>query len=217
MHALEEHVALLEARLRQSHPSLALDHLSPVLRRASLLSALPMDNDTDGPAAHHETVDFHGEDADVLDFGDSDQSETMQEVMGGTLMSTNFGLDDLADDPMQGLVDPALDSTPTQNVFITDSNEEEVDIPGALIERPGIMSSMLSNRHLSISVGSSYASEYFRNAHPMWPFLHQQQWDDCWQRWESPIGYNTGAAWMDFFADMVSVVSSWLPNLCFNS
>ncbi|ETS78703.1 hypothetical protein PFICI_08556 [Pestalotiopsis fici W106-1] len=167
-----------------------------------------MDEDTDGPAAH-DTADFAGEDTDVLDFGDSDQSDSMQESMEGALMSTNFGLVDLEVDTMDGLVDPALESTPTQNMFIQ-GNDDETDIPEALIERPDIMSSMLSNRHLSITIGSSYASEYFRNAHPMWPFLHQKQWDDCWRRWESPIGYNTGAAWMDFFADMVLSIGALL-------
>jgi cytosine/uracil/thiamine/allantoin permease len=35
VHALEDHVALLESRLRRSHPSIAVDHLSPVLQQTS--------------------------------------------------------------------------------------------------------------------------------------------------------------------------------------
>lgn len=189
MHALEEHVALLEARLRQSHPSLALDHLSPVLQRASILSGLPIDEDGD---VNQET----------LNAGDADGTDWISAPTDGGLLPTNFNTAELADNSMNGFVDPALGSTSAQSLLVTDGD----GYIEPLIERPGGLSSTLARRHLSISIGSSYASEYFLNAHPMWPFLHEQQWNDCWRRWESPVGGSTRAAWTDFFADMVCTV-----------
>ncbi|KAM0817500.1 putative Transcription factor domain-containing protein [Seiridium cardinale] len=204
VHALEEYVALLEARLRQSHPNIALDHLSPILRRASLLSGLPMDENAE--EITYETVDYADENEGTLDFGDADPSEWMQAPMEGALMPANFGMANLQDDPMSGLVDPALGSMPTRILSLTDG-DRDVE---ALIERPSALSSTLAGRHLAISIGSKYASEYFRNAHPMWPFLHQKQWDSCWRRWESPMDGGIGAAWMDFFADMVLSIGALL-------
>ncbi|KAK2606712.1 hypothetical protein N8I77_005443 [Diaporthe amygdali] len=113
---------------------------------------------------------------------------------------------ELADDSMNGFVDPALEYTSAQSLLVTDGD----GYTEPLIERPGALSSTLARRHLSISIGSSYASEYFLNAHPMWPFLHEQQWNDCWRRWESPVGGSTRAAWMDFFADMVLSIGALL-------
>ncbi|KAI0167385.1 hypothetical protein BJ166DRAFT_623288 [Pestalotiopsis sp. NC0098] len=209
VHALEEHVALLEARLRQSHPSIAIDHLSPVLRRSSLMSGLTVDENTGGRA--HETAHFAEGDEDTPGFGDADdQSDSMQETMDDALMPGDFGLMDMTVDSLIGFVDPALDSAETHAVLVVSTEQEDAATPSALLERPSISSSVLSSRHLSITIGSSYASEYFRNAHPMWPFLHERQWDDCWHRWESPVGYSTGAIWMDFFADMVLSIGALL-------
>lgn len=156
-----------------------------------------MDEDADEAAC--ETVDYVDENEGNLNFGDADQSEWMQASIDGALMPADFGVADVTDDPINNLVDPALGSTPAQVLLVTDDNNDAE----VLIQRPSLSSSTLAGRHLSISIGSKYVSEYFRNAHPMWPFLHKTQWDDCWRHWESPVGGHTRAAWMYFFADMV--------------
>lgn len=169
------------------------------------MSGLTVDENTGGRA--HEPAHFAEDDEDTPGFGDADQSDSMQETMDDALMPGDFGLMDMTVDSLNGFVDPALDSAEAHGVLVVSTEQEDAETPSALLERPSISSSVLSSRHLSITVGSSYASEYFRNAHPMWPFLHERQWDDCWHRWESPVGYSTGAIWMDFFADMVSTQS----------
>lgn len=136
---------------------------------------------------------------DGMSFGDTDQSQPMQISIDEAAMPANFSAANMIDDSMDEPGDQASGSTPARELF----GERRTE---ALIEQTAdALSSVLAGRHLSISVGSRYASEYFCNAHPMWPFLHQKQWDDCWNRWTSPANGGSRVAWMDFFVDMVCV------------
>lgn len=161
-----------------------------------------MDEDADEAAC--ETVDYVDGNEGTLNFGDADQSEWIQASIDGALMPAHFGVQDVTGDPINSLVDPELGSTPARALLVTAGNDDAE----ALIQRRSVSSSTLAGRHLSISIGSKYVSEYFRNAHPMWPFLHKTQWDDCWRHWESPVGGDTRAAWRYFFADMVCIMAS---------
>jgi hypothetical protein len=124
---------------------------------------------------------------------DQDQTEWMMDTATDGLSPFNL-TDALGEDAacplIQGLEDP---ESPTESVH---------DL--VVSRRPYQASSSLSDRHLSLTIADRYASEYFSNAHPMWPFIHQTQWDDSWSSWKSPGQvHDTEHGWTLFFADMV--------------
>lgn len=104
------------------------------------------------------------------------------------------------------LTDVLGDGTASPMVQGFDDPESPIESVDDLVvaTRPYQASSALSDRHLSLTVADRYASEYFSNAHPMWPFIHKTQWDDCWTSWKSPDQrHDTENGWTLFFADVV--------------
>ncbi|KAI0473451.1 hypothetical protein GGR56DRAFT_531998 [Xylariaceae sp. FL0804] len=214
IYALEEHVASLESRLRRSHPGIAIDHMSPARRRS--LRPPQSDPADDGGESDGTPPQLAGhvcEDDAAMEDNGANSDEWMMDAMNATLFPPHVGeLADAEDAPVDGdiPVDPLLLPPFTENM---DATDQERTTHGSLVlaDRPSMPSSALSARHLTIAVGSRYATEYFANAHPMWPFLHQRQWDDCWRRWESPVDLGgTRATWMHFFSDMVLSIGSLL-------
>ena len=99
------------------------------------------------------------------------------------------------------VVDPVL-TAPTDSLPVARTRRSS-----RASSRPSMVfdtqSALLSDRKLKISVAERYAAEYFSSAHPMWPFLHRSQWEECWSCWSGDTREVAVADWRTFFVDMV--------------
>ncbi|KAH8895257.1 hypothetical protein GQ53DRAFT_48816 [Thozetella sp. PMI_491] len=213
VHLLEDHVASLESRLRQRHPSIADDHLAITVVQTP---RSPTDSTQRMPAPEDvEDLDQNGPDpgkqhASIeADAGDDAMDVPRSELewsIGTTeesLLSFDFGTIEFATDvPVPVSIEQATSLDP--RLVNMESNIQ------AILGRPDISSSYLSDRHLSITLGDRYASEYFSNAHPMWPFLHRKQWHEWWATWQQPQSTSQRPEWVAFFVDMVLSIGALL-------
>ncbi|KAK2779634.1 hypothetical protein CKAH01_02982 [Colletotrichum kahawae] len=69
-----------------------------------------------------------------------------------------------------------------------------------------IQEERLTESYLPLSVAGRYVKEYFTSAHPMWPFLHRQQWDEWWKYWSGPARQLNSPGSQTFFVDMSSLL-----------
>ncbi|KAH6962155.1 hypothetical protein BKA56DRAFT_598405 [Ilyonectria sp. MPI-CAGE-AT-0026] len=214
VHLLEEHVATLETRLRQSNPSIAEDHFAGQSPGAD--TEMP-DNAIVANLNDLEPIRTPPESALLLEspqggVGDQDwlfnPFEDAEDALG---RSPGDG---------RSVIWPAsmhqLDSPSQHRVVEQEDEDEDVEdiavdpqlgAPASIINTA---STRVAESYLSLSVASRYASEYFTSAHPMWPFLHHKQWDEWWTYWTGPTRADKTSDWRAFFVEMVLSVGGLL-------
>ncbi|VUC38191.1 unnamed protein product [Clonostachys rosea] len=205
---LEDRIANLETKLRQSNPSIAGDHLQ----------ALSPENAADESLLQiSETLDDVGEGsppipdlpspqgltaADGWFNGPFEESSvnTFQDVR---LSFSTFDVDQLMQNWPLGAKSPEIrvEDRVTELCDSVDDFEEAeaADQSGLQLD---MTSEHLSKSYTSQAVASRYVGEYFTSAHPMWPFLHQRQWNSWWKSWIGAMGDETSLGWKAFFVDM---------------
>ncbi|KAH9231224.1 hypothetical protein K456DRAFT_38829 [Colletotrichum gloeosporioides 23] len=216
VHLLEEHIATLETRLRQSNPSIAGDHFlsDPRARPVNTPASMDLIADdavpplnllsrlSDGP------LDVAGP-ASPTDSPGAGPVATPDWVLGTFDEAIDFDLAALSGRDISPLTNPPRDRMTDQSQLepITFEADDIQDTePGAPSLQLAIQEERLTESYLPLSVAGRYVKEYFTSAHPMWPFLHRQQWEDWWKYWSGPARQMNSPGSQTFFVDMSSLL-----------
>lgn len=188
--------------MRRTHPSIAIDHLSPITTRTPILGAHQQQSER-GPLQDIESTTPLLSDHPIGNAASHDVTDADNINNGALSQSLVDQLNDAPpidymDDEIELILRPPspegrFEALPTMHV--TDWLVSA--------EQPDLHSSDMANHLLSVAVANRYAAEYFSGAHPMWPFLHQKQWADSWDCWRQASAPGPKAGWMTFIVDMV--------------
>ncbi|KAF5496618.1 Positive regulator of purine utilization [Colletotrichum fructicola] len=220
VHLLEEHIATLETRLRQSNPSIAGDHFlsDPRARPVNTPASMDLIADdavpplnmlsrlSDGP------LDVAGP-ASPTDPPGAGPVATPDWVLGTFDEAIDFDLAALSGRDISPLTNPPRDrmTDQSQSEPTTFEADDIQDMePGAPSLQLAIQEERLTESYLPLSVAGRYVKEYFTSAHPMWPFLHRQQWEDWWKYWSGPARQMNSPGSQTFFVDMVLSIGALL-------
>ncbi|KAF4810050.1 Positive regulator of purine utilization [Colletotrichum siamense] len=220
VHLLEEHIATLETRLRQSNPSIARDHFlsDPRARPVNTPASMDMIADdavpplnllgrlSDGP------LDV-AEPASPTDPPGAGPVATPDWMLGTFDEAIDFDLAALSGRDISPLTGPPrdrlLDQSRLELTTLEVDNIQDTE-PGAPSLQLAIQEERLTESYLPLLVAGRYVKEYFTSAHPMWPFLHRQQWEDWWKYWSGPARQMNSPGSQTFFVDMVLSIGALL-------
>lgn len=156
-----------------------------------------------GPAARIEVAADTPPDSQFLDLPWPPLDDDSLDMMGLGELEEAENWEGIAVDPM--LTAPT-DSLPVARTRRS-SRASCFGSPGVVFDT---QSALLTDKKLKISVAERYAAEYFSSAHPMWPFLHRSQWEECWSYWSGDMREAAVGDWRTFFVDMVLAVGGLL-------
>lgn len=211
---LEDRIANLETRLRQSNPSIASDHLQDLSPENAADESLlqisePLDGVGEGSPPGLDLPSPEGLNAANGWLNDPFEEPSLNTFQDVRLSFGTFDVDQLVQNWPLGTKSPEIrvEDRVTELCDPVDDFEEAeaADQSGLCFD---MMSEQLSKSYTSQAVASRYVGEYFTSAHPMWPFLHQRQWNSWWKGWTGAMGNETSLGWKAFFVDMVSNSSS---------
>ncbi|KAF5520219.1 Transcriptional activator protein acu-15 [Colletotrichum aenigma] len=220
IHLLEEHIATLETRLRQSNPSIAGDHFlsDPRARPVNTPASMDLIADDAVPPLNllsrlsDGSLDVAGP-ASPTDTPGAGPVATPDWVLGTFDEAIDFDLAALSGRDISPLTNPPRDRMTDQSQLEPTTFEAD-DIqdtePGAPSLQLAIQEERLTESYLPLSVAVRCVKEYFTSAHPMWPFLHRQQWEDWWKYWSGTARQMNSPGSQTFFVDMVLSIGALL-------
>ncbi|CAH0056949.1 unnamed protein product [Clonostachys solani] len=215
---LEDRIANLETKLRQSNPSIASDHLQDLSPENAADESLiqisePLDGVGEGSPPGLDLPSPEGLNAANGWLNDPFEEPSLNTFQDVRLSFGTFDVDQLVQNWPLAAKSPEIrvEDRVTELCDPVDDFEEAeaADQSGLYLD---MMSEQLSKSYTSQAVASRYVGEYFTSAHPMWPFLHQRQWNSWWKGWTGAMGNETTLGWRAFFVDMVLSIGALLAN-----
>lgn len=222
---LETRVASLEKTLKTTDPSFASDHLD----NTALISCNVAENDDAGDS---------GDAGDTASQGCSVGDNQQPEIPGYVFPEISFASSSSHANDYESsyLVEPFAPMSPGVQQILNLDLFEESGVDCTIIEDESIPpqksdaderristqweqipfvldshSTSLARATTSLFLAKKYANEYFSSAHPMWPFLHDSQWENCWGYWTAKAREGLETSWRGVLVDMVREMPAIRP------